>query len=239
MRNNTLAILIGLVCLLAPWVSYGSDFQQQQNPLYPSASSIFLQDDFVTGGTASTTIGALGWTASGTITRIASELNRTGLYTVSTGAVSATFAGVYWFQNTALVASQNHSIQWYIRVNTNDANTLIRTGLMNSIVASPPTNGIYFEKLDADTNWFCVTRNGGVETRTDSGVAVSTNFVNHAYTRNSTGVFFRIDNALVCTHTTNVTNVAATPGIQILNSAALAKTMDLDYFQINITGITR
>lgn len=240
MRNNILAILIGLVCLIAPWASYGSDFQQQQSTLYPFNSSIAIQDDFVSGSTTSGSVGALGFNSTnGATTYQASIVNRPGILRKDTTAVINTVATLHLSSATALLLSEAHSIRWAARLNTNDANTTVRLGIGASVVGNPPNDGIYFEKLDADTNWFCVTRAGAVQTRTDSGVAVSTSFADFLYKRNATGVQFILNQATVCTHSTNVPTVAAGPFTHIINSAATAKTIDFDYFQLNITSLVR
>lgn len=235
-----LTVLSFLIGLPLAFVAFGSDIDTLRSPLYPFKSTIFQQDDFLAGGTGSGTVGTMGWAVNGSITRIASESGRPGLYRLDTTAVITTSASLNYFNSTALNPSNSHSILFSTRLNTNDANTTVRVGIGNGATVNPPTHGIYFEKLDADTNWFCVTRAGGVQTRTDSGVAVTTAFTNAYYTRNASGVTFGIDNApAVCTHTTNIPTTASTPFVYIINSAAASKTVDVDYHQIMVTGLTR
>lgn len=242
MRKHIIPFIIGFVSLLAPWFSYGSDAIIQQSPLYPFRSSIFLQDEFLSGLNTNGTIGSLGFGASGgTTTLLAGETNRYGIVRRDTSAVINTIANMTL--NSASSSAVNFAVPgsmvWLSRLNTNDANTTVRIGAVNLISANPPANGIYFEKLDADTNWFCVTRSGGVQTRTDSGVAIDTNFNNFTMTRNSSGALFSLNNTTVCTHTTNITATFLNPAVVITNSAAAAKTIDIDYFQIILTGISR
>lgn len=48
-----------------------------------------------------------------------------------------------------------------------------------------------------------------------------------------------LNNAAVATHSTNIPAVAGGPGVMIVNSAAAAKTMIVDYFEMAITGLSR
>lgn len=219
---------------------WGSDLQTQQNPLYPYRSSIFVQEDFITGLNTSGNIGSISFSGAGTNSYQASIANRIGIFRITTSAAAGTIARINMASGTEIDPSLPTSILWINRLNTNDANTTVRIGSIEPVTASPPTNGIYFEKLDADTNWFCVTRSAGVQTRTDSTTAVNTNFTNFTYVRNSSGVQFSIDGVAVCgTHTTNIPTTFINPISFLINSAAADKTMDIDYFQMILTGIVR
>jgi len=234
-------LAIAFVGLPFSFLAFGSDIQTRQSNLYPFQSMIALQDEFQGGVNTNGTVGQLGWIVSGgTTTNLSSETANPGLIRKATTAVSGTFAQL------SLASSGNnidpaspHSIAWITRLNTNDANTTVRYGAFTS-TTSAPANGIYIEKLDADTNWFCITRAGGVQTRTDSGVATSTSFTRFSYTRNSSGVMFSINNSTnVCTHTTNIPTSFLNPAVQITNSSAADKTTDIDYFQLIISGLNR
>lgn len=224
-------------------IASGSDIQGRQFPLYPYNSSIYLQEDFLSGYPSDGFVGALGMGVNnGTVNFIAGSTGRMGVLRRDTTATISTVAGLKLgsaVSNAAIDPASTHNITWVVRLNNNDANTTVRYGETSSSVANPPVDGIYIEKLDADTNWFCVTRSGGVQTRTDSLVAVNTNWNTFTILRNSTGVIFTINNTPVCTHTTNITAVFLNPGTQIINSAAVSKTHDHDYFQLIVTGLTR
>lgn len=233
----TIALLIlsaGLAC--------ASDLSVPQSTLYPFQNSIALQDEFVTGINTSGTVSTLGWTLSGgTNTNQASETNRLGLFRKSTSAVINTLGVIALYGSSgAIDPTLPARMVWAVRLNTNDANTTVRVGSANSAFANPPTHGIYLEKLDADTNWFCVARAAGVETRTDSTVAVSTSFITMRITRNSSGVQFSLNGVNVCSLiTTNIPTAFVNPGVSLINSAAADKSIDLDYFQLSISGIVR
>lgn len=238
--NYLRAAVFVIVSSLASF-AIGSDIQIQDDVLYPYQTSVELQEEFVSAGTSTGNLGNYGFgLANGTTSSIASETNRPGILRRDTSAVSGTITTVTLFPHSSSVFAANlpHRIVWVTRLNTNDANTTMRMGIGNSTVASPPGTGIYFEKADADTNWFCVTESG-TRTRTDSGVAVDTNFKTFEYRRLSASVEFYINGALVCTNTADLSTALSNPFTQIVNSAAASKTMDIDYFQLQLTGLTR
>lgn len=239
LKKSLIWFFIILLCGLPfSFLAFGSDIQSQQSPLYPYRSSVMLQDDFLTGN-GSGSWGDLGWLSAGTVSIIGSEVNRPGIVRLDTGAVSATQARISFSNSAAYDPANPHRILWMARVNTNDANTTIRIGAGNSVATSPPTHGIYFEKLDADTNWFCVTRSGGVQTRTDSTTAVDTNFNTFLFVRNSSGATFYINGTQVCSQSTNIPTAFVSPYVFIVNSAAAAKTVDADYYEGYFFGLTR
>jgi hypothetical protein len=206
---------------------------------YRYRTRVFLQDDFLTGAASSGSIGVLGWGSSGTVTTQAGVADLPGLYRFDTGAVSATNARLNFATSSAFVASELHRITWITRLNTNDANTTVRYGAGNSVALSPPANGIYFEKLDGDTNWFCVTRAAAAETRTNSGIAVDTGFHTFYYERYAASVRFWIDGVLVAENVLTLPTGAVSPFAFIINSAAAAKTFDVDYFQLHVFDLSR
>lgn len=210
--------------------------------LYGYKTAVGMQDEFISGGTGSGTIGSLGWIFSGgSISYTTSEVNNIGLLRRDTTAVINTITriGLNASVNEAISLSTPLHLIWVYRLNTNDADTTVRFGAANSFAGNPPLNGVYIEKLNADTNWFCVSRAAGVETRTDSMVAVSTSFITLQITRNSNGLLFYLNNVQVASITTNIPTAFIVPGNHIINSAAAAKTMDIDYFQLQITGLLR
>lgn len=234
------SIIFGIFIILAPWIALGSDIATRQSTLYPFKNSIELQEEFISGNATSGQIGALGWiSTAGTTSVVSSESNRLGLLRRDTTAASGTIAQFLQGFTSSLINGSPYRLLWVTRLNTNDANTTIRIGAANAYSANPPTSGTYFEKLDGDTNMFCVTRASGVETRTDSGIAVSTSFTTFLTIDNITSVLFYINGALVCTHSTNLPAAFINPGLHIINSAAAAKTIDIDYFQLQIFGLQR
>lgn len=233
--------IAGLFSIPFAFIAFGSDLQTQQSVLYPYQSTVEVSDDFISGLNTNGTTGALGWIINGgTSTNLASVAGRPGLFQKNTSGVSGTIAQLVTSGTSSVLdPASNHFILFIARLNTNDANTTLRIGAANAFSANPPADGVYFEKLDADTNWFCVTRAGGVQTRTDSGTAVTTNFTTYSFNRNSSGVAFFINNTQVCNQSSNIPTAQYVPGLHIVNSAAASKTVDIDYFRLRITGLTR
>ncbi len=212
-----------------------------RSALYNYRSGVQLQDDFITGSTTSGTVGALGWGTGGTITSMTSTAANPGQIQLDTSAVSGTISRLNGFGSFPVWMANAIDLTWILKVGTNDANTTIRAGLTNNWAGNPATDGIYFEKADADTNWFAVTRASSTETpRSDTGVAVGTSaFVAFRIVRSTSSATFYINGARVATKTTNLPAVAGGPGVMIINSAAAAKTIIADYFEITISGLSR
>ena len=221
-------------------IAFGSDYSTRQSPLYPYRNSIFLQDDFIGGTNTTGNIGQLGWSISaGTMALTASSTDHFGVYRMDTTAVINTLARVFMTLPTFTPMNVPHNEIYVIRLNQVDANTTARFGDSDGFGANPPTNGIYFERLTTDTNWFGVTRSGGTQTRVDTGVAADTNFHTFQFNVSSANVDFLVDNTLTGSSTTNIPTVGALMGFFLTNTAAASKTMDIDYFQIIFSGMNR
>lgn len=209
--------------------------------MYDVRNGLAIQEDFLSGVSTTGQIGSVGFNATnGTVNTFpASEDNHPGIYQRGTGGTINTVASLHLSSATPLLASMQHAITWIVRPNNIDADSTYRAGAMISVATNPPTNGIYFERLGSDTNWFAVTRSGGVETRTDLGISASANFIRLFYNRDATSVKFYVDGTLLATHTSNIPTVAFGPATQVVNLAAASKTLDHDYFDFSISEISR
>lgn len=238
------ALLIAcFVGLPISFLAFGSDLESRKSSLYPYQSLIQSQDDFLLGTISSNgSLGTTGWQfangTSGSFSVQAGTAVNPGIVRFETGATSGTVNRMLMLGNVPFLSSVNHRYTVIAQLNTNDANTQVRIGTSVDWLTNPPTSGIYFEKLAADTNWFCVTRSAGVETRTDTGTAINTSFNTFMFNKNSSGVEFRINGAVKCTHTTNVPTVGVGFGLHLNNTAAANKTLDLDYTEWTI-AVTR
>jgi hypothetical protein len=201
-----------------------------------------VTEEFVGNGATSGTLGTHSWSSSGgTIASVASEAHHPGIIRRSTGGTSGTVAVTYLNNvgsSDLLLPAADFDLVFVARLNTNDANTTVRVGALGN-TSSPPNNGMYIEKLDADTNWFGVCRSGGVQTRTDLGVAVSTGWARFRVRRkDASTIGFSIDGGTETDIATNVPTTAHSPMWQIVNSAAAAKTIDVDVMDLQI-AVTR
>lgn len=242
LKKSLIWFFLILLCGLPfSFLAFGSDIQTQQNPLYPYRSSVYLSEEFYGGTTTTGNIGSIGWSlGAGTATPSGGTANNPGFYRLDTTGVINTLARIFGQAGSINTLNKNHSEVNIVRLNTNDANTAVRIGDSDGFGTSPPTNGIYFEKLAADTNWFVVTRAAGVETRTDTGVAVNTSFNTFAFSVTSASVIFQLNYTTVATHTTNIpTSTGGLNGWFITNTTAASKTLDIDYWQGIFTGLAR
>jgi hypothetical protein len=197
-----------------------------------------LVEDFYGSTIVSGEAGTHGWEVSaGTTNQVVA--GHPGIYRLDTSATSATvrFARLI---NPSLIPADTFDNTWFVRVNQTDANTTVRAGAMASAANNPPADGVFFERLDADTNWFAVNRNTSVQTRTDMGVAIGTGWVRLRVRRkDGSTISFSINDGAETDITTNIPTASLTSAAQIVNSAAAAKTMDLDYFRALWRGLTR
>ena len=233
-KNFAIGVYVCIGFLLTQTVSYASAIQQQQSTLYPYNGIIELQEDFVTGMNSSGVIGHLNWFTTGGTTSSASDPpTELGYIRKATSAVSGTVASLLISGNQSNWTRDSvHHLLYRVRLNSNDSNTTVRIGESSVCTVSPiSTNGVYFEKLDSDTTWFGVTKSGGTETRTDTGVSVSTSWTYFSMNVTSTSVEFFINNVLVATNTTTIPTGSVSSCAHIVNSSAADKTFDIGYYQ--------
>lgn len=209
--------------------------------LYRYQNTIMLQDDFSFGGNASGVAGNLGWTlGAGTIIGQSSEANAPGIFRLGTTAVINTVGRLLFNGTFNLFLTFPQAYCSICRLNNNDTDTTARIGYLNLTNANPPDHGAYFEKLTTDTNWFCVVRvSGGGPSRVDSNVNVNTAFNKFEIIITTTDAKFYINNQLVATIITAMTTVSVSPCYQIINAIGADKTLDIDYFHLVMTGLTR
>ncbi len=205
---------------------------------FPAA--VTLQDHFMTGATTNGTIGELGWSASGgSLTLVGPEAGRPGIVRRGTGTTSGTISSMQLrSSSTVMLTSEMFDLRWAIRVGTADANTRVRLGTMFLPTNDPPSFGVYLEKLTTDTTWFTVTRASDIETRTNTGVTVDSAWITLRIRRiDGTTVGFTVNNGTEITHTTNVPTGITLPGAQVVNAEAANKTIDIDWFRLDLTGL--
>jgi len=121
----------------------------------------------------------------------------------------------------------------HFQVVDNDSDAQYRIGLANASLGDPPDDGIYFEKLAADTNWFAVTRGSSTQTRTDTGVAVSTSFASFRIHRKSSGsqVCFSVNGSVEVCNTANIPSASMVFFAQSDTATTAAKNLRVDYVE--------
>lgn len=130
-----------------------------------------------------------------------------------------------------------------------DSSAITRFGLgVNA--TSPPTNGIYLEKLGADTNWFIVVRSASANvTRVDTGITATQGWIAGRICRSdSTTIKYFLGSTLggfadSCSAGTSITGTAPiyplTPFAEVETSTTATRGLLLDLVQIKITGMSR
>lgn len=115
----------------------------------------------------------------------------------------------------------------------------VRLGI-NSAVDAVGSDGIYLEKLGADTNWFFVARASSTETRTDTGVACGTSGTVHTFQVESTGsaVRAKINAENWVTLTENVPTAAMMPWLQLVTNTAAFVELNWLKWDGHWTGLT-
>lgn len=241
MRYLKALVLVGVFLMLPHVAGSTGILTPAANPKDPDfdryRNTIYMSDEFMSGGTTTTLLGEMGWSLpAGTVSRPGTaSANHHGYVRLDTGAGAGTFARFNSGDNIQLSTTYNPTIVWIVRATQTNANTQIMVGGSSDFGTLTPSNGIYFQKLAADTNWFAVTRST-TETRTDTGVAVSTNWVNLKIVASTSSVAFYINDVLVATNVATIPSGASSnyfgPGLTIENVDAVSKTMDIDYFQM-------
>lgn len=212
------------------------------------SEQIKLFDDFIYAGTASNSIGNLGWTLTsknGTATWAAQagSSTRNGVGRLSTsnandaaGAIKlGTSLQIYLGGGVTLFES-------YISIPTlgglAESGFTARVGIGDTTGTGDEANGFYFEydgTAAGTINWSCKTASASTRTTTGSGIAVNAGqWYKLAAVANSAGsnVDFYIDNVCVASHTTNIPTLGMAPFIRIYSNATnvAVKNMDVDYY---------
>lgn len=107
----------------------------------------------------------------------------------------------------------------------------------------PPTSGIYFEKLAADSNWFAVCRTGGAQTRVDTGIAFTADTWYKIVCRriNGSTIGFKVNAGSEVTIATNVPTTFQNNlgGFLVTPADALNHYTYWDFFSYRRSGLTR
>jgi hypothetical protein len=190
-----------------------------------------------------------GWvlpTGGGTVQAVSAEAGHPGICrrncTATAGAVGQlvlkTAAGS---SAAAPSAADTWDMTWIVRP-TQTADTDVRYGFSANWANNPASDGIYFERLAADTNWFAVCRAGSVETRTDLGVALTAAqwYRLRLRRKDASTIGFSVDGGAETNIATNVPTATMSVGNHISNNAVAAdKTHDIDFFSLLMTGASR
>lgn len=174
MRRGIINAML-LLCLL-PALGWAQIRHHGPGGASATPTDLVIWDDFFGIATASGTVGQLGWAFNaGSIVGTTEQDNAPGV--AGYRNTQANGVGTFYVGSPSgdflisLSDAKQLSVRamWLYAANLGDR----RIGLMSTaITAAPADDGVYFECLEADTNWFAVTRDGAASaTRTDMGVA--------------------------------------------------------------------
>lgn len=129
---------------------------------------------------------------------------------------------------------------YFILKTPNTLEHSIRIGLMDNFANSPSAEEIVFERLVGEANISVVTRTGGTETKTSTGVAYTANtwYTFKIAKTSSSTVDFTVNTVLI-NQTTNIPTGFLNVGIQIVgNNNAADEDFKLDFFSLKLGDVT-
>lgn len=211
--------------------------------------NVQLVDEFYAGTSESGEVGELGWTVTGTIVFTASA-NHPGQWSIRASTVLDN-ASYIQLGNSTVSWADDWDQLWIVRPVSQITNTMLKTGLTDSISTEPVGDGFFFRynSDDADPNWMAVVAEALTgEQAFDTGIAASLNtwYVLRIVKTGST-VKFYIDDVLVNTLVDGVdatfpsgVGTAGEFSSIVKNNAAggLNRQLNHDFFQLTQT-VTR
>ena len=206
-----------------------------------SSSPPSFTDHFCFGSTETGEVGEQGWGfTNGTVSYAAPAQDRPGIMTRASAATAGNVASTYPLSSATtgmLVKADLQELAWSV-LPVNPGLATYRVGIANDAAGNPPSDGFYLEALTTDINWFSVRRRAGAETRTDTGIPVSSGtWMDYRLRRVSTDNWeiFINGGAFQIIHT--IGNIpletdVMLPFSQIIPLTAVARSMHHDFFSL-------
>jgi hypothetical protein len=214
-----------------------------------AASSAYIRWDFLDGTLSGWTVETTG---GGSAAWVAAEPNHPGMVRMQTD--SGASSDVWLFSKSGgYMANPVHPAEsfegvYLFRLNGSqpDGNQTVRVGLFGANAAQP-ADGIYLEKLAADSSWYGVSRAGGVQTRSAAVGSVTGAWVAVAIRRvNGSAIGFRaaatiagLAAAAEQTVSSNVPTASLFPAFYMRNESAVARSADVDLVDHLVVGLER
>lgn len=235
-------------------VSFGALAMNAWPVLTFSPPSFFILEEFPPISTTSGQIGANGWTAytiggAPTISLITAEQDHPGIVRLTTtattgqgGALALTASAAVQLTN-GIINDVNWQMNLVFRLNQVTACRFL-SGLVNNFSVGPATTylGIRFDTVAPDTNFQFVASNGGGPnvTLVDTGIVADTNWHTLQMSVAAPGnVLFSLDYKAPVSISTNLPTAGLTPAFQLLTTANVAKTLDIDFFSFAAPSFAR
>jgi len=209
-------------------------------------TTVDLADDFICGTTEVGEIGELGWSVGGTSGWSASHqpslVNRPGIFRIHTPATLDAYVALHSQTsrlNDVIDPASSFDIMMIIRVQSVTAIT-IRFGLFADVAAASAPSIMWEFHSPTDTFWTMVTCVPGAVNRVASDVAPAVDtWYKLRIKRVADGVEFYLNDVLKGTITTNIPTEFLNICFGIITREAVAKTGDIDFARIRVTGLTR
>lgn len=206
-------------------------------PALPPAT-VRLTEEFLGGTQAQGQLGELGWFfTNGAMTSPTAVAGHPGVVRRTSGTTINQVATLGLSGATKSFLPDITDWTWIVRpVDVTDVTT--RIGLIDANTSDPPANGVYLERLTADTNWFLVTRAAATQTRVDTGVAYSATWLKAAFVNANGTVSVSINGGAPISSNTNLpTTTSLMPLAQIIPALASARSMDFDHFTLGLSVV--
>jgi hypothetical protein len=210
------------------------------NELDAYRSDFLIEEEFVSGSIFSNTVGSWGWGLSGgTFAYVNSSEPNIGQASLTTGSAPGNSSSIFTVSSVnSLFTSIPHQCIWIMKLNQNDANTLVQFGISSQPTSFPPLAGAFFEKDFANTTWQIVTATGSRNAQSTS-FPCDTNFHTFKYIFKGGVYSFFIDNINVGESTQNLPIDTSRGFAQVQTNAAASKVITVDYFQYYTNALTR
>ena len=225
---------------------------QHNNSSYGGSHEVGTYDvefeDFIWGSTESGEVGIRNWSfTNGTVTVVnntGADGTGRGVINRQSGTTANQVASMYPSNaGTNTTNFANEILDFKIRqYPTSITAYKIRFGMFSDMTADPPASGIYFECSSGQSNYQAITRNGAVETKTDTAVAVDAAAFStfRIFRRSDSAIEFYINDNIVATNTANIPSQhAVTFGYQSIPTTTTAKGSNIDYISVAIVDTTQ
>lgn len=229
------------------------DIIQDPRPTMRGFTVVEWEEHFVNGNVSSGSIGrmCLGASSNATNTLLASEADHPGIIRIPTAATGGNIAYLTdrgtASVGTVLPGEEQIWFKCIFRLNLavgTDTNARVRIGLMTDPSTGTQTDGIYFEKLDANTSYHAVARASSTETGTNTDTTVapaSLAWTTVEIMKGSTGAApsstawkLYLNGTLQATYTSNIPTAVLKPGIQVRSNDAVDRQIEADYMAFSM-----
>lgn len=211
--------------------------------LYDYRSKWEFQDDLGVGETTSGRIGAMGWNAAGTIGFSNGSVNFPGALNVATGTSINAIGRINMFGATVISSANDLYLKWRVRLNSVDANTIVRAGFSDGWSTDPQNMFIGVEYLGADTNFFGVSTTSGTPTRVNTLLAKATGIFTLAFRKIGASATMTVKpdggSEFTVTIASGVPTFVGSFGMHIKTTEAVNKSFDIDYVEGGVYNMTR